>query len=198
MRKFQGLSFLLIITLTWMELAWVADLGMSDCYEPCNYGYHGDLYEQRLWYEDIYNFLYCDCSCPGYPYYYDISGQPYNYSVPAQPGNYDVLASYQTTNNNDTANYWLNEADKLYLIGSYEDAAASYAKAVKLNPSLSMGWLNMGNALYFLNRYQESLDAYNATLKLEPQNSNALHGKAQTLLALNRTQEANVAQTAIT
>jgi tetratricopeptide (TPR) repeat protein len=198
LRKFQGLSFLLIITMTWMELALVTDLGMCDCHESCNYGHYGNLYEERLWYDDIYNFLYCDCSSPQYPYYYDINAQPNNYSAPAQPDNYDLLASYQATSNNDTANFWLNEADKLYLAGSYEDAVASYAKAVKLNPSLSMGWLNMGNAFYLMNRYQESLDAYNAALKLEPQNANALHGKVQALSALNRTLEETVAQTSKT
>ena len=201
MRKFQGLPFLLIIFLAWMGLAGITNLGISDCNVPCNYGYYGGSYDQYMWYEDIYNFLYCDCGCPTYPYYpyhYDTYGQPYNSILPAQPHSSEALESNKMTNNNDTANYWLTEADKLYLAGLYGDAAVSYAKAVKLNPSLTAGWLNMGNSLYFLNRYQESLDAYKAALKLEPQNTNALHGKDQALLALNRTQNVNLSQTAKT
>ncbi|MCX6669533.1 MAG: tetratricopeptide repeat protein, partial [Methanothrix sp.] len=89
--------------------------------------------------------------------------------------------------------YWLNEGNGFYLAGSYEQAAASYAEALKLNVYLSDGWLNMGNALYFQGKYQESLDAYNAVLGLDPQNVNALKGKSQALSALNRTAEANAA-----
>ena len=71
-------------------------------------------------------------------------------------------------------------------------AASSYAKAVKLDPSLTEGWVNLGNALYFLGRYQESSDAYNATLKLDPQNANALLGRGKALLALNKTGGSNI------
>ena len=80
----------------------------------------------------------------------------------------------------------LNDANVLYLNGSYQQAAESYAKAVNIDPSLSEGWLNLGNSLYFLGRYQESLDAYVALLNQEPTNANALAGKNKTLSALNK------------
>ena len=93
---------------------------------------------------------------------------------------------------NSTADYWLNDANRLYLTGSYEQATESYAKAVNLDPSLSEGWLNLGNSLYFLGRYQASLNAYNAALRLEPRNANALSGKNKALLALNKTGGSNM------
>ena len=99
---------------------------------------------------------------------------------------------FNQTISNGTADYWLNNASRLYLIGSYEQATSSYTKAVKLDPSLTEGWLNLGNALYFLGRYQESLDAYNSTLKLDPLNANAMLGKGKVLLALNKTGGSNI------
>ena len=92
---------------------------------------------------------------------------------------------------NSTADYWLNDANRLYLTGSYEQAAKSYAKAVNLDPSLLAGWLNLGNSLYYMSKYQASLNAYNALLKLEPQNADALAGKSLALLALNKTGGSN-------
>jgi tetratricopeptide (TPR) repeat protein len=122
--------------------------------------------------KEAFNFLYCDCCYQG-PW-------PYYNQEPAS-----------NVNTNGTSDHWLNEGNRLYLAGSYEQAAASYAEAVKLNPDLSEARLNMGNAFYFLGRYQESLASYDALLGQEPQNANALKGKSQTLLALNRTDESD-------
>ncbi|MGD0955150.1 MAG: tetratricopeptide repeat protein [Methanotrichaceae archaeon] len=96
------------------------------------------------------------------------------------------------TTGNSNADYWLNDANRLYLTGSYEQAAESYAKAVNLDPSLSKGWLNLGNSLYYLGKYQASLNTYNAALRLEPKNANALSGKDRALLALNKTGVSNM------
>lgn len=189
MRKTRRVSLLLIAALVWMilEPALVTSLGW--CYY-C--GWDGDhtlteREQQRIWMREAFNFLYGDCYYWGFqPYYYAV---PYYYQAPYY---YQIPVAEQPAENN-TAEYWLNEGNGFYLAGSYGQAAASYAEAVRLNPYLSEGWLNMGNALYFLGRYQESLNAYDAVLGLEPQNVNALNGESQALLALNRTYEANLA-----
>jgi tetratricopeptide (TPR) repeat protein len=95
-------------------------------------------------------------------------------------------SAYNQSVGNGSATYWLNEGNVSYLTGSYDQAAESYAKAVNLDPSLSVGWLNLGNSLYYLGKYQASLNAYNTLLNLEPQNANALAGKSQAILALNK------------
>lgn len=120
--------------------------------------------EEFMWYADVYNFLH------GNEYY-----PPYYFGIPA----------YSQVSITGNASYLLNEANDLYLAGSYEKATKSYLEAVRLDPSSSTGWLNMANSLYFLGRYQESLDAYNAVLKLEPQNENALRGKDTVLSAID-------------
>ncbi len=175
-----------------MEPALVTSLGWCDY---CGWDGHTltEREQQHIWMREAFDFLYGDC------YYWGF--QPYYYSVPryySTPYYYQAPYYYQTPQvtqpaGNNTVEYWLNEGNGFYLAGSYEQAVASYAEAVKLNPYLSEGWLNMGNALYFLGKYQESLNAYDAVLGLEPQNVNALNGESKALLALNRTYEANLA-----
>lgn len=177
MRRPQRVSLLLIAALAWMIL----EPALVTSFGTCSYCGWGDCptlterQQQWLWEKEVFNFLYCDCCDQGWG--------PYYYQMPS---------SSQSTVKG-TASYWLNEGNGFYLAGSYEQAAASYAEALKLNVYLSDGWLNMGNALYFQGKYQESLDAYNAVLGLDPQNVNALKGKSQALSALNRTAEANAA-----
>jgi tetratricopeptide (TPR) repeat protein len=145
-------------------------LGMWDYYGSC-YPKLTPEVEEYMWYRDAYYFLYSDDD--GY-FYPDVLP---TYNLPA----------YNQNIGSGTAKYWLDDANRLYLVGSYEKAAESYARAVNLDPSLSQCWLNLGNSLYFLGRYQASLNAYGAVLRLDPQNANALTGKSQALSALNNT-----------
>lgn len=132
--------------------------------------------DQAMWNSEIYYFLNYDNCDNLYPSAYRAANRN---PVPNQVAN------------NTTASYWLDNANKLYLAGYYEQAAASYAKAVKLDPSQSVGWINMANSLYFMGRYQESLDAYNTVIASDPLNANAILGKGKVLTAINRTQESN-------
>jgi tetratricopeptide (TPR) repeat protein len=131
--------------------------------------------EQAMWEAEAYAWLYSDNS----------------YYTPYSTYNYGTPVSYVAVGGYGTATYWLNEANRLYLTGSYEQAAAMYTRAVNLNPSLLAAWLNLGNALYFLGKYNESLNAYESVMRLNPQNANAWQGIGLDLLALNRTSEAN-------
>lgn len=132
--------------------------------------------DEAGWRSDIYYFLnYDNCN---------------NLNSVCGANNHNYVSN-QTTSN-VTTDYLLGSANQLYLAGSYEQAAESYAKALNEDPSISVGWLNLGNSLYFLGRYQASLNAYNAALRLEPRNSNALAGKSLALLALNKTGGSNM------
>jgi len=204
MRIIHRLSLLAILALTFVftEPALVAGQGWY------GYDYNSPYYchpsradiEQYMWDMQTYYFLN----------YYDPYGGPaYNqlpysmpaYSTPTYTAAPTNTATYSTPSNNTPANnqsigngnstYWLNEANVSYLTGSYEQAAESYAKAVNLDPSLSVGWLNLGNSLYYLGKYQASLNAYGTLLNLEPQNADALAGKSLALLALNKTDNSN-------
>jgi tetratricopeptide (TPR) repeat protein len=173
----QGLLLLLIFALAFifMKSALVGSYGTCDYCGPNYWDYYPTQseIEQAKWNSDIYYFLNCDNCDNLYPSAYKAANR--------NPVSNQVA-------DNTTASYWLDNANKLYLAGYYEQAAASYAKALKLDPSQSVGWINMANSLYFLGRYQESLDAYNAVIASDPLNANAILGKGKVLMAMNRTQ----------
>lgn len=155
----------------------------GDCYFPdgsyCDLRsfYNGTCpgrayYEQALWNAEIYSFLY---------------GDDYNHYPSTYISNPAPASGYQT------ARYWLNDANKLYLGGSYGQAVELYYRAVNLDPSLFEAWLNLGSSLYLTGRYQESLAAYDSAIKLQPGNANAWNGEGSALMALGRVDEANAA-----
>jgi tetratricopeptide (TPR) repeat protein len=170
-------GYLLLILALVLESCWIINLGECSC---CGWGYSScpvdATIQQHMWDKEIYNFLYSDECYRTFTPHEDMMPAP----VPASNKTLDGAASY-----------WLDNGNRLYLGGSYEEAESSYAEAVKLDPTLLQGWINMGNALFFMGRYQESLDAYNAVLEQAPQNENALQGKSRTLLTLNRTSQSN-------
>jgi tetratricopeptide (TPR) repeat protein len=169
---------ILALALVFMESALIGSFGTCDYCGPNywdSYPTQSEI-EQAKWNSDIYYFLNCDNCDNLYPSAYKVA----NRNTVSNP-----------VANNTTASYWLENANKLYLAGYYEQAAASYANAVKLDPSLSEGWTNMANSLFFLGRYQESLDAYNEVIASDPLNANAIIGKGKVLMAMNHTQEAN-------
>ena len=179
-RGINGLLILLIFALAiiFMDSALFGSFGTCDHYWPNywdNYPTQSEI-EQSMWNSEIYYFMNYDNCDNLYPSAYTATNRNPVYNQVA---------------NNTTASYWLDNANKLYLAGYYEQAAASYAKAVKLDPSQSVGWINMANSLYFLGRYQESLDAYNSVIASDPLNANAILGKGKVLMAINRTQGTN-------
>ncbi len=145
-------------------------------------------WQQRVWYADIYNFLYGDYEC--YLAQHGTYYPPYAEDIDHKSTDTKPTSGSATVSENATK--LLDEANVFYLTGSYEQAAESYAKAVNIDPALSEGWLNLGNSLYFLGRYQASLDAYIALLNREPDNANALAGKNNALAALNKTKSINI------
>lgn len=182
MKNSEGSSLLLIAILIglFISSAIMTASASCGCSGYCsNYTARAQA-EQHLWNIEAYRFLYCDQCYPSF-------GPTFKTSQYPEP------TSSQSPENG-TSRYWQGKGDELYLAGSYEEAAAAYSEAVKLDPYLTSCWLNLGNSLYFLGKYQEALNSYNAALALNPQNENAFQGKTQSLLALNRTTEANAAQ----
>jgi tetratricopeptide (TPR) repeat protein len=160
----KSLPLILALVIVFMESALFSSSGMYDCY--CSgHPIRTDI-QERMWYMEAYNFLYGD---------YCYGPNDYDYHS-------DGIQYLSQTPNSSSANFWFNEANKLYLSGSYEKAVESYSIALNLDPSRFEGWLNMANALYFLNRFQESLTSYDIALKLEPTNAYALRGKNQVLM----------------
>lgn len=199
------IAFTVALVVILLTPSWIAAQGSEDCFKSNCYYSRAD-WQQRLWYADIYNFLYGDCNCYYarhglyYPPYAGVStGTSAAASVDASSDTSAASAAINSVDSPDSSKSkdedsasLMDRANVLYLTGSYEQASLLYAKAVNLDPSLSKGWLNLGNCLFFLGRYQASLEAYEALLTREPDNANALAGKNNALSALER---ANAAQT---
>ncbi len=180
MKKSKG-YLSLIFSLAWIFIGVNGFVGVA----MCEGLYSGvPLGEQATWDYNVYKFLDECGQGPYQAFEPDVAGMKVSNQTP----------TYDQTASDGTANFWLNQGNRLYLAGSYSQAEASYANAVKLDPYLLEGWLNMGNARYLLGRYLDSLDAYGAVLKLDSQNISALHGERMAFLALNRTSEADAVQ----
>ncbi len=174
MRKSKRPIILLIFLVAWILTGPAIFKSAAMCDGSRDGAPSGD---QATWNYDVYKFLN-ECGQGNYPAYEpDISGMNVLNQTPAA----NQMAE------DDPANFWLSQGNRLYLAGSYRQAEASYTNAMKLDPYLIEGWLNMGNVRYLLGRYQGSLEAYDAVLKLDPQNTSALQGKRMVFLALNRT-----------
>ncbi|MGK7929086.1 MAG: tetratricopeptide repeat protein [Spirulina sp.] len=50
----------------------------------------------------------------------------------------------------------------------YEEAIASYDKAVEINPNYDAAWYNRGVALYNLGRYEEAIASYDKAVEINP------------------------------
>ncbi|MCK9441718.1 MAG: tetratricopeptide repeat protein [Methanothrix sp.] len=174
------LIIIIALVVIFLTLSWITAQGIEDCYGSDCHTSRSE-WQQRVWYADIYNFLYGDCQC--YYAQHGVYYPPYAGEISDTSANNAPTSSSSTVSEN--ASSLQDEANVFYLTGSYEQAAKSYANAVNIDPTLSKGWLNLGNSLYFLGRYQASLDAYEALLNREPNNANALAGKNNALSALN-------------
>jgi len=70
-----------------------------------------------------------------------------------------------------TAEYWSGQADQFFMNGSYEEAAASYDRALELDPSNIVLLDNKGSALANLGRFEERSPVLTKHLRSIPQAS---------------------------
>jgi tetratricopeptide (TPR) repeat protein len=89
------------------------------------------------------------------------------------------------------ASLFLEKANILFASQSYEEAIASYDKAIEFMPG-DAAWNNRGLALGNLNRYEEAIASYDQAIELEPDYYEAWHNRGIALRNLNRNEEAIV------
>ena len=95
-----------------------------------------------------------------------------------------------------TAEYWSNQGDQFFMNGSYELAAASYDKALELEPTHIVLLDNKGSALANLGRYEDALKEFRLALMARERDGRprairiAFWMIAWTLRALGRLDEA--------
>lgn len=108
-------------------------LAASACSGACNcYDQYFPSWSdaQHLWYADVYYFLnYC-------------GEGPYGYSMP--------VSNKATVGG--TADYWLNEGNRLYLLGRYQESLDNYNATLNLEPQNRSALEGKAKALTALNR----------------------------------------------
>lgn len=83
-----------------------------------------------------------------------------------------------------------NQGNALQNVSRYEEAIASYDRAIELQPHLVFAYSNRGNALQMLKRYNEALASYDIALNLQPDFVNAFSSRGSALHKLGRYHEA--------
>jgi Tfp pilus assembly protein PilF len=76
------------------------------------------------------------------------------------------------------------------LLGRFEEALASYDRALKVRPDYTQALSNRGNALAALGRFEEALASYDRALKVRPDYTEALSNRGIALSLLGRFEEA--------
>ncbi len=89
------------------------------------------------------------------------------------------------------ASLFFEKANILLSGQSYEEAIASYDKAIKLKSDYHEAWNNRGVALSNLNRYEAAIASYDKAIKLKPDDHEAWRNRGNALFDLNRYEEAN-------
>lgn len=80
--------------------------------------------------------------------------------------------------------------NSLYSKGQYQQAAAEYLKAVKLNPDFSDAFNNLGNSMNRLGRPREALNCFTSAVQATPNSGPAYTNLGNTLLNLGENEKA--------
>ncbi len=85
---------------------------------------------------------------------------------------------------------WFKKGNTLRELGKYNEALASYDKAIELNPKYADAWIGRGISLNNLEKYNEALASYDKAIKLNPKYANAWIGRGNSLNNLEKYNEA--------
>ncbi len=93
----------------------------------------------------------------------------------------------------ESAQFWSDQANGYFISGDFEKAAASYDKALELEPNSIEMWNNKGKALANLGRFEDAISCFNKSLAINSSTPEALNLKAIALSqGLNKNSEAIV------
>ena len=92
--------------------------------------------------------------------------------------------------NQELIESWFNLGLKQVSAGEFQQAIASWEKALNIDPNLSEAWHNRGSALGRLGNYQAAIDSFENALAIDPHNYQAWNDRAHALYQLEQWIEA--------
>ncbi|RAM48686.1 MAG: hypothetical protein C6Y22_26465 [Hapalosiphonaceae cyanobacterium JJU2] len=90
----------------------------------------------------------------------------------------------------NAAEVWIEKGNQLFHLRRYEEAIASYDKAVEIKPDYYQAWYNRGVALGLLERYEEAIASYDKAVEIKPDYHEAWCGRGVALDQLGQYEEA--------
>ncbi|MEM9220733.1 MAG: tetratricopeptide repeat protein, partial [Cyanobacteria bacterium P01_F01_bin.150] len=81
---------------------------------------------------------------------------------------------------------WFEQGNLFHASKRYEEAIASYDKAIEFKPDNDAAWSNRGNALSALGRKEEAIASYDKAIEFKPDNDAAWSNRGNALSALGR------------
>ena len=91
---------------------------------------------------------------------------------------------------NKSSEDWFAEGNQLFDLQKYEEAIASYDKAIAIKPDYHEAWYNRGFALGRLKKYEEAIASYDKAIAIKPDFYEAWNGRGVALWYLQRYEEA--------
>jgi tetratricopeptide (TPR) repeat protein len=85
---------------------------------------------------------------------------------------------------------WYNQGNKLRKLQRYEDAIASYERAIEIKSDYYEAWYYRSYLLYQLQRYEEAITSYDKVIQLNPEEANAWYYRGLILEKLQQPKEA--------
>jgi tetratricopeptide (TPR) repeat protein len=91
----------------------------------------------------------------------------------------------------ESAQFWSDQANGYFISGDFEKAAASYDKALELEPNNTVLWNNKGKALANLGSIEDAISCFDKSIAINSSNPESLNLKAIALSqGLNKYSEA--------
>lgn len=75
----------------------------------------------------------------------------------------------------ESAQFWYDQANGYFISGDYEKAAASYDKALELEPNNTEMWNNKGKALANLGRFEDAISCFDKSRAINSTNPESLN-----------------------
>lgn len=85
---------------------------------------------------------------------------------------------------------WYNQGNKLRKLQRYEDAIASYERAIEIKSDYYEAWYYRSYLLYQLQRYEEAITSYDKVIQLNPEDADTWYYRGIALEKLQRYEDA--------